>query len=109
MKQKNKNWYNDLKIDIPTVHGVLIEKFKEPVIDDYGRIRWYDKNDLLHSFNGFPCCIEVRKIERECFLVWNNHGVYIKSLILKMKLESEIIAEKIKARNFQRRAKAKKK
>ena len=101
MKKKSENIYANLDIDIPTVKGVLIEKFKEPVIID-NRIMWYDKNENLHSFHGFPSLIILEAFA--CQVFWYTHGKYIKSEYIKFKSESEIIAEKIKARNFARRA-----
>ncbi len=104
MNKNSENLYTNLNIDIPTLHGVLIEKFKEPVVS-YWAIRWNDRNDELHSFNGFPSCIERSIFNRVCYLRWHKHGKEIKSLTVQIIPRSEIIAEKIKARDFQERAK----
>lgn len=102
MKKKSGNIYTNLDIDIPTVKGVLIEKFKEPVIID-NRIEWYDKNELLHSFHGFPSRIIVGVYNYN--ILWHVHGECIKLVVIEHKSESKIIAEKIQDRNFARRAK----
>lgn len=99
------NIYTSLTIDIPTINNFMIEKFVHPSSISDKEIRWYDKSGLLHSFNGFPSLIKKR--EREYFIQWHKHGVEIKTHIVKLKIQSEIIAEKIFSRKFQERAKKK--
>ncbi len=97
--------YTNLKIDIPTSRNVFIEKFIKPYITNEHEIEWRDKNEELHSFNGFPACIDKRKLDY--ILGWYNHGICIKLTSVEMKSQSEIIAEKIANRNFAGRAKKK--
>ena len=105
--KKTGNLYTNLKIDIPTLRGVLIEKFREPNVTEW-TIHWFDKNDELHSFNGFPSCINRQVFSKEYYLRWHKHGVEIKTLTVPIKSESEIIAEKLANKNFQERASKKK-
>lgn len=102
--KKTGNMYANLKIDIPTLRGVLIEKFKEPFYANGFIVEWCDKNDELHSFNGFPSSIVHIAYTKGYVIKWHKHGVEIRKTIILKKTESEIIAEKISARNFQRRA-----
>ena len=101
--KKTGNLYTNLKIDIPTLHGVLIEKFREPHVTEW-TIRWLDKNDELHSFNGFPSCIDKSIFTKNYYLRWHKHGEEIKTLTMNVKIESEEIAKKIASRNFKERA-----
>jgi hypothetical protein len=99
------NIYESLDIDIPTLHGVLIEKYKAPDIDgDY--MSWRDKIGRLHSFNGFPSRIVKRHArEHSHFMYWSKHGELIDALKIERKSEIERISKKIAARNFEERAK----
>jgi hypothetical protein len=101
------NIYKSLTIDIPTLNNFLFEKYVEPSIINDHEIKWYDKNGALHSFNGFPSSIEKRLSGRQYYLCWHKHGNQIKTHIISVKTESEIISEKIAARNFEGRARKK--
>ena len=106
MKNQNDIYYN-LTIDLQTLNNVIVEKFVKPSVITDKEIMWYDKSGLLHSFNGFPSYIEKRENGKYYLIRWHKHGFEFKTHIEIIKLKSEIIAEKIKARNFQERAKNK--
>ena len=103
MKNRN-NLYTNLKIDLPTLNNVMVEKFIKPSVVTDKEIIWYDKSGLHHSYNGFPSYIEKRENEKYYLIRWHKHGFEFKTHVEIIKLKSEIIAEKIKARNFQERA-----
>ena len=108
MKNSSTNTYSSLTIDIPTLNGVMVEKFKEPIVesDSSGVVdmNWHNKSGLLHSHNGFPSSINIRMKGRHITMWWHKNGEQIKSDCITIKTQSEIIAEKIAARNFQERA-----
>lgn len=97
MKKKNI-MYADLKIDIPTLNGIMVEKFIAPYRDNDDLWYWRDNKDEHHSFNGMPAYI--RQDRQEYVLIWFKHGEKVHSLIINKKLEHEIIADKRKNRNF---------
>ncbi len=105
--KKEIDIYKNLKIDLQTLNNVMVEKFVNPSVITDREIIWYDKSGLPHSFNGFPS--NIRKSFRGDFYIiyWNKHGVNLKSDTIVLKTDSEIIAEKISSRNFQKRAKNK--
>lgn len=81
----NFNFYN---FEIPLLNGVIVEKFKEPNCIAPGVYEWRDKRGELHSFNGFPSLIRV-KSENVCHMIWSNHGIPIKSLVIDKKVKLE--------------------
>lgn len=99
-----QNIYKKLKIDIPTLNGVMIEKYVEPNFIDKQFILWHDRNEKLHSFNGFPALIMKQSTGRVYSMAWYKHGEKIKITQIDYKSETEIIGEKIKNKNFEERA-----
>ena len=112
MKNVNTT-YENLNIDIPTRNRVMVEKYVAPFYVSENLtaprlyIEWRDKNEELHSFNGFPSIIKINK-NVDFIFKWHKHGEKIRTLRIEKKSpESEIIANKIATRNFEERAKKK--
>lgn len=107
MKNNNdSNIYQKLTINLTTINNVLVEKHIAPSFIDDKHIIWY-KRGILHSYNGFPAYIEKRLTGSYYLVEWFKNGKKIKSVSLSNKPKTEIISEKIAARNFEERAKKK--
>jgi hypothetical protein len=91
-----------INFDIQPLRGVFIEKYHEPFSAENGEFIWRDNNEKLHSFNGFPCIIRIKSLF-ECHLLWANHGVPLKTLIIDKKTEEKIRIDNIKKRKFTKR------
>jgi len=108
MHTEKDTTYVNIIFDIPTFRGVMVEKFKSPTTFVYASnlqgCIWKDKDGQIHSFNGMPG--EILIIEQQkCRCKWYKHGEFIKEIEIVKKLEHELIAEKIKIRNFNKRIK----
>lgn len=108
-----KNPYKKLKISLPTLNGVMVEKFiapsvsLQPDLGNWVELYWFDKYGCPHSFNGMPAWIVIMPDGKQYRLNWYKHGEKIKESILTIEEETKEISNKIKLRNFQERAKKK--
>lgn len=98
--------YQKLTINLTTLNNVLVEKFIAPSIIDERYIIWH-KRGVIHSYNGFPAYIEKRLAGNYYIVQWFKNGKIMKHVSLSNKPKTEIISEKIAARNFEGRAKKK--
>jgi len=98
--------YSSLKIDIPTLTGVMVEKFKQPSSCKTEVITWMNRENQLHSFNGMPAFIRIGP--NQISVLWANNGKPGKEMYIEVKSKIDFIADKIKSRNFEQRAKGKK-
>ncbi len=102
----NLNIYQKLTINLTTINNVLVEKHIAPSVIDERHIIWY-KRGVLHSYNGFPAYIEKKLGGSYYIIEWCKNGKIVKSVSISNKPKTEIISEKIAARNFEERAKKK--
>jgi len=98
--------YLNLNIDIPTLTGVMIEKFKQPSSCTKELMLWKKRDGELQSFNGMPAFIRIGP--NQISVIWVNNGKPIKEMYIEVKSKINFIADKIKSRNFEQRAKGKK-
>ena len=98
--------YSDLKIDIHTLTGVMVEKFKQPSSCKKEVITWINREGQLQSFNGMPAFIRIGS--DQISILWAINGKPVKEMYIEVKSEINFIADKIKSRNFEQRAKGKK-
>jgi len=98
--------YLDLKIDIPTLTGVMVEKFKQPSICKDTLMSWLNRDGDFHTFNGMPSFIRINPTN--IVLLWSVDGKIVKDHYIDKKSKIDFIADKIKSRNFEQRAKGKK-
>lgn len=98
--------YSNLEIDIPTLTGVMVEKFKQPSSCKEDVITWYNRDGQLQSFNGMPSFIRIGP--NQISMLWANNGKPAKEVYIEVKSKIDFIADKIKSRNFEQRAKGKK-
>lgn len=85
--------YVDLTIDIPTLNGVMVEKFIAPCSDNESLWHWRNSRDKYHSFNGMPAYIRQEFNKRDYMLIWFQHGQKINSLSISTmkKIDHKII------------------
>jgi hypothetical protein len=98
--------YSNLKIDIPTLTGIMIEKFKQPSSCKEEVILWKNRDGQLQSFNGMPAFIRIGS--NKIAMIWADNGKPGKEMYIEVKSKIDFIADKIKSRNFEQRAKGKK-
>ena len=83
----------------------MIEKFKQPSECIKDKAIWRDRDGELHSFNGMPAFISISNVNCIISLLWFKNGALTKEIYIDVKSEINIIADKIKSRNFEKRAK----
>lgn len=96
----------EFKFNIPVLNGVLVEKYKEPDVENNGLYEWHDQDGNLHSNNGFPALIRI-KSKDECQMLWAKHGKPLKSLIIDQEKDRDILVDKIKNRKFTKQCRKK--
>jgi len=106
INESNLNIYQKLTINLTTLNNVLVEKHIAPSVIDERHIIWH-KRGVIHSYNGFPAYIEKQLAGNYYIVRWFKNGKIMKHVSLSNKSKTEIISEKIAARNFEERAKKK--
>jgi|ERR1035437_194867 hypothetical protein len=105
------DWYRNLEVDIPRINRCIVEKFTKPSIMNDTILIWYDKQDRLHSYNGYPSMIYFERRQSEAKVnyamvefYFHNHGKHIKTIVMKMEIKNKkLILKKLpKGKKFKK-------